>query len=268
MKKPLFNVKADDVNGRVIAEIYSQLNTAIVRILQKNKTNTVAIRNEVGKAITDTLQASTQYASVAIPDHYLQGLKDAEKVLNEIGIRFAGADPLIHQPIVNAMASEMSLDFAKNLQALQNGIAKALSEADRIKIRAAIGEQGVTVKEIEKEVRQVFDARGVQSLLDRGGKTWSVDTYAQMLVRTKRSEAYNSGIVNRSLEINIVVFQVSYSGTAHKACQVWENKFLSVNGEHGLPTIAQAKGQGLFHPNCFHILLPAPLKQMELEKNI
>lgn len=267
MAKLPYNIKIDDENGRVIAEIYSQLNTAIVRIIKKNGSNTSAIRKETTDLFNDVLAKSIQYSGAATPAHYIEGIKDVEAVLNKLNVKFVAADPALHQSIVSGIANEMSLDFARNLQAVQNGIAKALSEADRIKIRAAIGKQEVTVRDIEKEVRQVLEERGVQSLIDRGGKTWSVDTYAQMLVRTKRAEAYNSGIVNRSLEANVVVFQVSYSGTKHKECATWEKKFVSVNGEFGLPTINTARSGGLFHPNCFHILLPAPLEQLRLEQN-
>lgn len=40
-----------------------------------------------------------------------------------------------------------------------------------------------------------------------------------------------------------------------EVCKKWRGQYLSITGATaGLPTLADAQGEGLFHPNCIHRL--------------
>lgn len=259
-------------NGSVFVAMYAEAGRMIREAIDRfdPKTgNFTPLRNEIDAITSDLEAVNKQFADVVIPDQYAQGLAEVSLLLNELGIKFEEPDRGKHQAIVARLSEEVSLDFARNLQAYQNGIQRAISEAQKVQIREAFAkgiQKGRTQDAAIGEIKQILEEKGLQSIVDRGGRFWTIDRYAEMLGRTKMREAYNTGIINRSLETNTYVFRVSFSGTRHDECRRWENKLVSLNGEFGLPKISAAEASGLFHPNCFHILLAAPLEQQELER--
>jgi hypothetical protein len=87
-----------------------------------------------------------------------------------------------------------------------------------------------------------------------------------MLFRTKVVEARNRGLINRMVENNYDLVQVSAHG-ATDVCAEWEGKILSAMGQTpGYPTVAEAEADGLFHPNCRHainVLIPSLAKMTD-----
>ena len=256
-------------NGRVLIRFYEQKIAVITALLSKydpEKTTAADLEKDVDSVLDELQQASREYVSVAVPDDYAEGIAEANRILEALGISLVGYNEAIHESIVTNIGRQMDIDFSKNLNALRNGIQSAISEAEKIKLRETFTQTEIARKQVIKETKQVLLDQGISSLMDRGGKTWSLDSYAEMLVRTKQREALNSGLVNRGVENGIILFRVTFTGTKHKECEVWQGKLVTVNGEFGLPTIAQATASGLFHPNCYHRLLPEPLEQKKLEK--
>lgn len=257
----------EDRNGQIIAEFYDKAVNTILSAYENIDTekDISVLQAQIDGALDQLGAVSGEYARVAIPDQYARGLEEASKLLDFAGVSFAAPDAARHNSVVKNMAEEVSLDFARNISAYREGVRKTVSQAERLRIRAAMAGDANTRAEIEKEIIDLFQSQGVQSLLDRGGKSWSLDTYAKMLVKTKEREAFNTGVVNRALELDIVVFRVTYTGSAHKECAFWENKLVSVSGQYGLPRIADLSSRGMFHPNCRHRVVPDPAAQRELE---
>ena len=120
---------------------------------------------------------------------------------------------------------------------------------------------GAALSEVKKEIKGQLLEQGMAALVDRGGHSWSLDRYAEMLYRTKAVEARNRGIANRLVENGYDLVQVSSNGDACDACAEWEGKILSSTGAtKGYPTVMEAEAAGLFHPNCKHainVLVPS-----------
>lgn len=255
-------------NGRVLIRFYQQKISALTTLFstyEPEKKSTSQLRSEVDTILDELAAANKEYVAIAVPDDYTAGINEANRLLEALGITLASYNAAVHESIVTSIGRTMEIDFAKNIEALRNGVISAISEAEKIRLREAFIQTEKVRKQVIRETKQVLIDQGISSLFDRGGKTWSLDTYAEMLVRTKQREALNSGLVNRSMENGIILFRVTFTGTKHKACAYWEGKLVTVNGEFGLPTIAEATAKGLFHPNCYHRLLPEPLEQKKLE---
>jgi len=256
-----------DRNGQIIAEFYDKaVNTILSAYENIDTEKDLSVLNaQINGALDELDFVSGEYARVAIPDQYARGLEEASKLLDFAGVTIAGPDAELHNTVVRNMASETALDFARNIQATREGARKAISQAERLKIRATLASDARTRAGIEQEIVDLFKSQGVQSLLDRGGKTWALDTYAKMLVVTKEREAFNTGAINRALELDIVVFRVTFTGSKHRECALWEDKLVSVSGQFGLPRLSDLSSRGLFHPNCRHRVVPDPAAQRQLE---
>lgn len=222
------------------------------------------LQAEVEGVLDELERTSVEFANIELPDNYSKGLNEANKILSAIGVQLTTPSRGAHEAVVRQMVREMELNFAKGINATRGGIRTAISMSERELLRSAFADFD-TRANAKKEILHILKTNGVQSIVDRGGKNWKLDTYVDMLTRTTARAAYNQGMVNRSLELGQKVFRVSFSGTKHKECAVWERQLLTINGEFGLPTIQEATAAGLFHPNCFHRLQPDPQAQMLLE---
>jgi hypothetical protein len=115
--------------------------------------------------------------------------------------------------------------------------------------------KGSALREVKNMVKSVLSEYGLDSLIDKAGRSWSLDRYTEMLIRTKTVEARNRGLINRVLENGYDLVQVSDHMGECDLCRPWEGRILSLTGQtKGYPTLAEAESQGLFHPNCRHAI--------------
>lgn len=199
-----------------------------------------------------------RYSETVIPKRYLRGLQDSDSAFFKSKVR-TGIDTDLHQSVVRKMSEQMTIDFGRNMRTVVDGIEYALTEAELINIRAAFAGGGGRAN-IRRQIEEILDAQSV-----RGKRNWKVSSYTDMLVRTTERKAFNNGVMNRALELNIVVFRISNSGSKHEECARWEGQYVSANGEFGLPSLSEVFSSGIFHPNCMHRLAMAAYKQRELE---
>jgi len=137
---------------------------------------------------------------------------------------------------------------------------------------AALNASGViTRRKATQDALNGFAARGIDGFTDKAGRTWHIDTYAEMATRTGAAHAlrtaYESELIARGEDLVIV------TGNTYtcRLCAPWQDKVLSLTGlypagVHRLPsavgdgyvtvhvagTMEEARAAGLHHPNCTH----------------
>jgi hypothetical protein len=119
--------------------------------------------------------------------------------------------------------------------------------------------RGDTAREAERAFLSSLRERGVTSFVDRAGREWSMDHYADMVVNTVAAEAERHGIQNRLIEMGEDLVEVSESDHENECevCSEYEGRILSLTGSTpGYQTVAEAVEAGLLHPYCNHDLLP------------
>jgi hypothetical protein len=94
---------------------------------------------------------------------------------------------------------------------------------------------------------------GFTALVDRGGKHWSIDSYAEMLVRTHVIKANGEGTKNRLLTNLVDLVEISKHNSSCPICQPYEGKVYSLTG--GSKGYEKAPELPI-HPNCRHTYLP------------
>lgn len=203
----------------------------------------------------------------AIEEMYQTGAEEAASQLKEVT---DGAAPVktgfnrVHKQAVAALVDDTAKAFAESMTGVSRNARLLLNKAvkEEMTQRLATGKiSGEALKRIKNEIVGIMQEQGIASLVDKGGKKWTLDRYAEMLIRTKSVEARNRGLANRVAEFKYDLVQVSDHGASScPLCQPWQGKILSLRGEtKGYPTLAEAERAGLFHPNCRHainVLIP------------
>jgi hypothetical protein len=254
--EPRVEVTVDKVRA-----IYAKANARISRVLKTGITDArreqlviiqrqvTAILDEINNAARPVIEAETLF-------HYRAGAKLAfDAIKNKGGFGLLQID----KEAIDASLDDIFLRFGDGMDSVQRSAARVFDEARKIRLQGLFADGRITAA-----TRQRISGR-IQELLkdetlgmtDRGGHTWTIERYAEMLTRTKMVEATNRGLTNRMLNQGFDLVQVSDHVGECDQCHPWEGKVLSITGN----TAAYAKVQdaytgGLFHPNCKHRLLP------------
>jgi hypothetical protein len=110
----------------------------------------------------------------------------------------------------------------------------------------------------------------ITGYVDRAGRRWRLEDYADMVARTTTREASTAATVNRVLELGDDL--VAVSTHRHKAdeCSSWEGRTFSLSGRD--PRHERLTVRPPFHPRCVHVLGPATASlddfEAELERRV
>lgn len=233
-----------------------------------SQANRVALLRNVDKELTKLAKISGTWVDAEVRKSYQAGMEDAIDGLQILATKGAidGSLPVTrlftkpNERAVQALIDDASKAFGESLTTVGRSVRNITSQAFQREVRASIAEgvvSGQTRLEIVKDVKNALKANGLTGLVDKGGKQWSIDRYADMLARTKLTEARNTGLANKMLENGHDLVQVSINGSDHPACADYEGKILSLTGKtDGYDTVDEAEADGLWHPNCKHTVNP------------
>lgn len=226
------------------------------------------LQKQLGKPwqnVLTTVQAALDKAAEA-------GQGMAER---DLAGRLANHPETLGVPITNVRALEV---IASDLhRVLADLPALALRNAfdqyqQIISTPAALNATGVlTRRKATQDALNGFAARGIDGLTDKAGRSWHIDTYAEMATRTGAAHslraAYEGELIARGEDLVLV------TGNTYtcRLCAPWQDKVLSLTGmypagTHRLPsavsdgyvtvhvagTMEEARAAGLHHPNCTH----------------
>lgn len=232
--------------------------------------NRKAILSQIKKILVDAGSDAGRMLQQDIQGYYNEGAHQALQQLNKTGADLPLSEGFnrVHKEAVEMLISDTSTAIAESMSGLYRSATNLLNKAvkDEIINRIAIGRiSGKTLINIRDMVTGIIHNQGLTALFDKAGRKWDLDTYAEMLIRTKVVEARNLGLINQVAEAGQDLVQVSSHNASCDLCHPWEGKVLSLTGKTaGYPTLSEAESQGLFHPNCRHainVLVPSLASQ-------
>lgn len=222
--------------------------------------NRKAILAQIEKILTDLGVDVQSFIEEELPGYYEQGADQAVKQLRNVGAEIGVKEGFnrVHKDAIIALVDDTSRAFGESLSGVARSANVLLGRATRDLLTQKIAEGvigGKALREVRQTIKGTLQEQGLSALIDKSGRKWELDTYAEMLFRTKAVEARNRGLANRMAENGYDLVQVSNHNSTHLACRVWEGKILSLRGETpGFTTVAEAEAAGLFHPNCRHAI--------------
>lgn len=112
--------------------------------------------------------------------------------------------------------------------------------------------------------------RGITSFIDKAGRRWGIDTYAEMAVRTANNRAHNQGRKDQYQELGVELILTSWHHASAPQCIPYQGKILALSGQAGprqvqdratgkmitvevTATLDEAIENGYHHPNCAHV---------------
>lgn len=111
---------------------------------------------------------------------------------------------------------------------------------------------GLERRETSRRIVDKFAGEGIGAFVDRGGRTWKLDTYARMVARTVQREAASLGTLDRMSQVGLDLVKVSDHNTKTAICKEFEGKVFSISGK--TRGYKKLKRPAPFHPNCKHVI--------------
>jgi hypothetical protein len=140
----------------------------------------------------------------------------------------------------------------------------------RASMRALLGAEGsprAATADLARDLRR----RGVTGFVDRAGKRWRLDSYAEMAVRTVTREAVVQGSMDRMASHGVDLARVSAHGSSCSVCLPWEGRLISLSGsvsEYQGEAVADASMVPPYHPRCKHSLSPVVVEVEALREEL
>ena len=262
-----------EINEENVQKLTKTFKDAYASIVQEISTatdfgvaNRKAILSQIEQILTDLGVDVNTFLEKEIPKYYKVGAADAIKQLDNIDAEIAVSTGFnrIHQQAIAALVDDASRAFGESMTGVARSAELLLGKVSRETLTQKIAEGmigGKARKEVAKVIKSTLQEQGLDALIDKGGHSWTLDRYADMLFRTKVVEARNRGLINRMVENDYDLVQVSSHPGTCPICADWQGQILSASGQTpGYPTVADAEADGLFHPNCRHainVLIPS-----------
>nr|DAL10936.1 MAG TPA_asm: minor capsid protein [Caudoviricetes sp.] len=230
----------------------------------------LAIRQERGniEGMADALhkRLGTTWRNT-IDAAYLRGQLDAERELANVPETLIPNRPIpqaLNTAAVYALTSEAITTMEpvhRNLVRRVEDIWKRIGvEATGYSISGAMTTQQAAQRAFTRLARE-----GLPFFVDKRGRKWGLDTYAEMAVRTMTNKALRAGHTDTMVQHGIDLVVVSSHKNPAPQCAPFERKVLSLTGKYSAGThriggnivnvkgtMRDAEASGLHHPNCRH----------------
>jgi vacuolar-type H+-ATPase subunit F/Vma7 len=215
------------------------------------------IMGDINKITSDLERETKNWLVVEIPQEYKRGSQQAVADASKLGLTLDKTGfGQVHKEAIQALTEDAYLDFAAGIEGVRRAGRGFVSEIVKKKINERIvsGQlEGKALDTVKKEIKQLVEDTGFTALVDRGGKHWSIDSYAEMLVRTHVIKANGEGTKNRLLTNQVDLVEISKHNSSCPICQPYEGEVYSLTG--GSKGYKKAPELPI-HPNCRHTYLP------------
>jgi hypothetical protein len=230
-----------------------------------------ALRNQADGILEDLSKGVPGAVQRAVGIAYNRGIATAGGELTAAGLphgAFAEVQP------TGAVAAIVS-DTLTRTQPMVFQIRRAVTDVyqqvvTQVAAQTTLGT--VTRREASQLILQRLAKQGITGFRDTAGRNWAMSSYAEMAARTSTSQAMLQGHTARVQELGIDTVIVSNAPEECEICRPFEGKVLSLSGRTSgrlsdgktvVASLREAKGKGLYHPNCRHshsIYLPGITK--------
>lgn len=160
---------------------------------------------------------------------------------------------IIGDYIISVDAGEKKLNrlmgLTQQINITEDQINKAITEGFA-KEKSILGAKEKLKNEM---IKDALDEKFI-TVINKNGKlmNFKIDSYAELVARTKMIEVQSTGTVNLALNYDSDLVQVSSHNTISPQCLPFEGKVFSISGKSKL--FPPASDIPPYHPNCLHTL--------------
>ncbi len=175
----------------------------------------------------------------------------------------ATPNPLV-QDSLNSLAKQTMFEV-NNL--INTTLPKALQKNYKQTLESAVASVVAGTKSDKKALSEAvlkMYERGFTAFKDRGGKTWTVERYAQTVIRTTTFRVYREMRERSADELGVDTYYYSAKSSARELCAPLQHQIVTkgvartINGERvlSLPDYGYGSPGGCLGINCGHYLTP------------
>lgn len=186
---------------------------------------------------------------------------ESEAIAREAEEAFEALEPELRQAAMEAQEAVDSM-MRELTQAWIDGLRHMRRSADDIYRQVVEAEAenrdagGTAVRRAVDAALRRFADSGVTGFTDNAGRSWGLAEYSDMAMRTAMQRVNLAATLRSMLSHGLDVGYVNRHMGACPKCLPWHGRLISITGRtSGYPTLQEAMLDGLFHPNCAHILL-------------
>lgn len=188
------------------------------------------------------------YIEQAFADARAAMISDAQTFANLSEIRGLTANTFKVVNILSELDSSMNAADRMILRKVNDEYAGIVGRAS-----ALVATGSITYREAVQRELNDFANRGITSFVDRAGRSWDMETYAEMATLTAIERATREGYLDSMAEFGYDLAEISDHYGACPICEAWQGVIISVSGTTpGYPSLADAESAGVFHPRCMH----------------
>jgi hypothetical protein len=270
-----------------VAELYDNATVAVLDLLRRALAEGIESPlwlelkarsiGDLRAAVQDVIDALELDASGAVARALTQAYEIGQTAaVAELGAVAAGQAAVVREQLPAARAVDrLAASFADDTRPLYARITREVLDVYRqvITPTAAGPLLGIeTRRQASQRALDDFARRGITGFRDAAGRRWELASYAEMAVRSVTARAAIEGHTDSLQAAGLDLVVVSSSPLDCERCRPWEGKVLALSGgtgprtvemEHATEdgrmvrvdvagTLAEARSDGLFHPNCRH----------------
>lgn len=218
---------------------------------ERKAQETLALRDELAAIVTRLDAATATEAVAALEEAYGIGERAAQLTGRPVQSR-----PQVVQSMASRLVSQLAGASANAFASHLDLYRTAVRDAELDLTTGTIVRRDAVAKAVDHLLYQ-----GVDRFTDRAGRSWHLDTYVRMAGRTLAGQTAVQGQLDTMTAGGRDLVIISDSPRECPQCRPWEGRILSVSGaslgtevdgRKVTGTVAQARGGGLWHPNCTH----------------
>jgi hypothetical protein len=220
------------------------------------------------KQVDEILQATDEpvldWIETWLPESYEKGTLYATRSLKELGVAkdsdLKAGFSVIDEEQVAVLAESMVLDvdgaqsqilskFGQAIRASQLDVASDIAASEQVALGLIRGEgvQGIRMRILDKVLK---------GEIAPGGYKGSLESYAELLARTRAAEAQTQAMLRRTQAFGVDYVKAIGDGDSCPICTPMDGVVFSISGDDPKYPPLSSVGPPPWHPNCDHRLRP------------
>lgn len=212
----------------------------------------LAYQRQTERLIADLAARSKTGVETATTQAYERGGLSAVADIAKLQPGILPAEPLAGLRAVEALTRET----LGNVLATHPGILRSVMDTYRSVIAESsggvlLGDQ--TRRQVAQAALNRFAQAGIKGFVDKAGRGWRLESYAEMATRTGAGRAAVQGHTDRLQANGFDLVIISDAPKECDLCRPFEGHVFSLSGtDPKYPSLESARAAGLYHVNCRH----------------
>lgn len=264
-------LQADGLLDDRLLILFKKAQAQLLAIIERANPDSPFVRYRVSQmraieAVIRRLEERTKgWTDKEIPRLVYAGSREAEQMIRSFGeSKFALAFSGVNEQVVRTLAFDAALEFGNTMIGLRRGTAKALMDKKKLADKIVEGViQGSSVARTQNQLMDQLREQGITVLKSKNGfgRSFTLENYTNMLVRSQSMRAYNLGSKMQMLGSGrrfgkVIVLKPDIDG--EDICNVFERKkYVDLKDPKNIPP---------WHPNCRHTVVPVSFEELQAER--